>query len=1380
MDLVQSLINEPEKRLQTLKEIRARVIAKSDTVMIGNLKKLILGLKASLIPISNLNQSEVEYIQEETLKILEQLIYKNDPDLEVHIGLILSNLIGLFETSNHVLRDQNLKCIQVYCEVTNNVEAILNLMLKNGIENANPHLRHQCVKYVPQVIQFDKTQSVVQTIEFFKIIESLLLRAKGDNIDSIRVQAQTSLREILNQFQEYLPDIHNRLKPQQKQQLTELLSVQQEVSAINQAVQNQLQIQQRDRNLQEQAIPQISNLFAFGSLPLNMIQHIQQHSDWKIKLRVVEDLEKFIYEMSLQQKQQFMHYCSSFITFVEQFLINDDNMKIVLGGIRILKYLMKNAQMAEKTNLTKLIHSLIMKMNDPKEIIRQEIEQLFHMKTKSLILNLLHLFKTYRVSNDAKEEDNLFMQLVEPLSYLFTNKEEPLKVRYLAQETLALMATKLQRTQILEALYECLADDKTLYDKFCDRLDTQHIPFLSKVDDIQRLEFPLPTNHVYSVQNEQKVIVQQKQQKPPSRSIQAADQYFSQDFTDNISETDFQPYNQVVKDISVSNSQQSQRKFQNKQKEFESQEDFMVTKETKQKTLAAPRRVFQGLGQDIISSNKFKLPQNETNSLAKDQMEEFIHINDNRNATPIQISEKLRLLKSTGRFNSPPNGSRFPQNFQNTNFDQNFDQENSTQSSFNPPLKSQNLKIQIKKPLIAKSERVPNDNEKQKLNSKIDLNQSQLESSPKFFARNIHQEVDYMDQTPNIYSNKYVNKVEYQNNGVAEQLFSSDTLKAPNMRKQTSDLANLRSSLRMSTNEMMLPYEGLQPLENPQKDISAAFQNLSSNFNLVNHQTLQMKIGKSKTLEFCKQDKLQNTIKKSSTIGEAYMSLQRQLDQDVDATLNLLLKKSSDTNSFIADTAKSTLETVSVNISEQRLMQNIIQNSDSKSDKIRSSVAVCIAYIIQNMGQKLLQFKDTGKLMTIISAYINDSSSDVRQNIKIAILKLEQNNQPFSRDESEQFIKKYVQKEFDQTKILKILEQGANGIMMNSSQIGLNNSIASMRMKSQSSYMDETLMASPVKNRGKEQSNNFRKVFKPNIDEENISIQVQDQQPAKSQQSNRTNVRASPIQQQPQKQQLIQQIDKTQVNYNDLKNPQASEEITQVLSLLMKQTGEQKKYALLNLAESSVKQKQLLIQNELFYPALEQVVLKPLEELYGNQIGSKTSLSPTLQEAEVLHNLLAEIQDRLDIILILKIVAGISPYVGSSNSQAKKNAENLINKITSLYQAHDIAIAFAESIQNSGAKTKLYLTEKLINMIPQINKQSPPKLQTDVFPAVYRLMEEYTAARGRNLSQELKNSIEKIVKVSYYEQGSEFVELCPSKLLSKVFEIVNKEKRALM
>ena len=52
---------------------------------------------------------------------------------------------------------------------------------------------------------------------------------------------------------------------------------------------------------------------------------------------------------------------------------------------------------------------------------------------------------------------------------------------------------------MLEALYECLADDKSLYDKFCDRLDADMIPFLSKVNEIQKLEFPLPITHVFSI-----------------------------------------------------------------------------------------------------------------------------------------------------------------------------------------------------------------------------------------------------------------------------------------------------------------------------------------------------------------------------------------------------------------------------------------------------------------------------------------------------------------------------------------------------------------------------------------------------------------------------------------------------------------------------------------------------------------------------------------------------------------------------------------------------------------------------------------------------------------------------------------------------------------
>lgn len=55
-----------------------------------------------------------------------------------------------------------------------------------------------------------------------------------------------------------------------------------------------------------------------------------------MKLRSVEDLEKFMNEMSSQQKQQLLNFASSFITFVEDFFIEDGDMKIVLIGVRIL------------------------------------------------------------------------------------------------------------------------------------------------------------------------------------------------------------------------------------------------------------------------------------------------------------------------------------------------------------------------------------------------------------------------------------------------------------------------------------------------------------------------------------------------------------------------------------------------------------------------------------------------------------------------------------------------------------------------------------------------------------------------------------------------------------------------------------------------------------------------------------------------------------------------------------------------------------------------------------------------------------------------------------------------------------------------------------
>ena len=64
-----------------------------------------------------------------------------------------------------------------------------------------------------------------------------------------------------------------------------------------------------------------------------------------------------------------------------------------------------------------------------------------------------------------------------------------------------------------------------------------------------------------------------------------------------------------------------------------------------------------------------------------------------------------------------------------------------------------------------------------------------------------------------------------------------------------------------------------------------------------------------------------------------------------------------------------------------------------------------------------------------------------------------------------------------------------------------------------------------------------------------------------------------------------------------------------------------------------------------------------------------------------------------------------------------------------------------------------------------------------IFPAVYRLLDEYMAGRGKNLPPDLKSSIDRLIKAVYDQQGSALIEKSPSNKLSKILDIVNKEKK---
>lgn len=149
---------------------------------------------------------------------------------------------------------------------------------------------------------------------------------------------------------------------------------------------------------------------AFGAIPSDIVDQIRSNSDdWVIKLRCIEDLDHVLEGMTdpenSQDLNQLRHYASSFIQFVEEYLLQDDHQDIkilftAIKGIRLIINVQYKGDVVSKKlvqariNLKRLVNSLIGKLNDAKEVVRNEVERVIidlseHMIVQDLVLQHL-------------------------------------------------------------------------------------------------------------------------------------------------------------------------------------------------------------------------------------------------------------------------------------------------------------------------------------------------------------------------------------------------------------------------------------------------------------------------------------------------------------------------------------------------------------------------------------------------------------------------------------------------------------------------------------------------------------------------------------------------------------------------------------------------------------------------------------------------------------------------------------------------------------------------------------------------------------------------------------------------------------------------------
>jgi len=123
--------------------------------------------------------------------------------------------------------------------------------------------------------------------------------------------------------------------------------------------------------------------------------------------------------------------------------------------------------------------------------------------------------------------------------------------------------------------------------------------------------------------------------------------------------------------------------------------------------------------------------------------------------------------------------------------------------------------------------------------------------------------------------------------------------------------------------------------------------------------------------------------------------MKRGLDLELDAMVVTLIKKGLETGSFYAQHVIELLEAICDSCSETRISaaflnvlgaQKSATTISNPSAPIKLRAIYCLERLINRLGSKLPSFKDSEKIMHILSLFLSEGSLDVRNSAKRAIL----------------------------------------------------------------------------------------------------------------------------------------------------------------------------------------------------------------------------------------------------------------------------------------------------------------------------------------------------------------------------------------------------------
>lgn len=135
---------------------------------------------------------------------------------------------------------------------------------------------------------------------------------------------------------------------------------------------------------------------------------------------------------------------------------------------------------------------------------------------------------------------------------------------------------------------------------------------------------------------------------------------------------------------------------------------------------------------------------------------------------------------------------------------------------------------------------------------------------------------------------------------------------------------------------------------------------------------------------------LRSTVSKNSLLALESMcaAFQKAMDPEVDAILAMLIKRSADSNTFVCESATSSINSVILHCSAGKVVNALAVHLGSKAVPLRREVARAMHTLIVSMADQIVGSKDLSTILNIVGKCLEDSNNEVRDAAKQSILYL--------------------------------------------------------------------------------------------------------------------------------------------------------------------------------------------------------------------------------------------------------------------------------------------------------------------------------------------------------------------------------------------------------